>query len=81
VEGDDHGEGVAEDASNLGPGHEAGEAIDVLKSLELGHRRIVTSFPRRGKPDFTGKQRVKSASDMESYPHDFTKSLNYQPEA
>ena len=74
LEGDDHGERIAEDTSDVGPGDEAGEAVDVQESLELGHRRIVTSFPRRGKPDFVGKHREKSAAGMGTHPPDFTKS-------
>src|SRR5690348_9625544 len=43
--------------------------------LYCTHQTVSPSvWMRRGKPDFTRKQRVKSASDMESYPHDFTKS-------
>jgi hypothetical protein len=59
LEGDDHGEGIAEDTSNLGLGDEAREAVEVQESLEFRHRRIVTRFPRRGKPDFAGKPRKK----------------------
>jgi hypothetical protein len=74
LQGDDHGVGIAEDAANPGSGHEAGEAVDVLKSLAFGHPRIVTSSPRRGKATFAGESGEKGASVIESYPHDFTKS-------
>jgi hypothetical protein len=75
LQGDDDGPGVAEDASELGPGEEAGEAVDVQESLELGHSRIVTSFPKRRKANFAWKTRRKLTPAIESYPHDFTKSL------
>jgi hypothetical protein len=52
---DDHGVGIAEEAANLGAGHEAREAVDVLKSFEFGHPRIVTSSPTRGKTEFARK--------------------------
>src|SRR5262249_23876280 len=77
LERDDHGEGIAEDTSELGPGDGAGKAVDVQESLEFGHPRIVTSSPRWRKSDFVGKSREKLALTTESYPHDFTKSLYF----
>jgi hypothetical protein len=74
LEKDNHGVGIAEDPSDLEPGDETGEAENVQKFLDLGHPRIVTSFPRRRKADFIGEHRGKSASDIGSYPHDFTKN-------
>jgi hypothetical protein len=46
---DDHGQGVTEETPNLGHRKEAGESVDVLKSLEFAHPRIVTSSQGLGK--------------------------------
>jgi hypothetical protein len=73
-QGDDDGPGVAEDAADLGPGDEAGEAVDVPESLEFGHPGIVTSSPRRRKANFPEKTKENGAYAIEKYPHDFTKS-------
>jgi hypothetical protein len=75
LEGDDNGQGVAEDASDLGPGGKTGEAVDVQESLEFGHGRIVAGFPTRRKANFGRKPREKRALATENYPHDFTKNL------
>ncbi len=75
LEGDDYGQGVAEEAADLGLGDEAGETVDVHEALEFGHRHIVTSLPRSWKADFPGKHREKWTSATGIYPHDFTKSL------
>src|SRR5262245_4036390 len=77
-EGDDDGQGVAEDAANLGLWDEAGEAVDVQESFEFGHRRIVTSSPRQRKPNCAGKTGGRPAPNIEKHPHDFTKSLKYR---
>ena len=74
LQGDDNGPGVAEDASDLGPGDEAGEAVDVPESLEFGHPGIVTSSPKRRKANSPEKTEENRASAIEKYPHDFTKS-------
>ena len=77
-QGDDHRQRVAEDASDLALGNEAGEAVEVEEAFDFGHPRIVTSSPSRRKAAFAGKRRGKSALAIESYPHDFTKSpLNF----
>jgi hypothetical protein len=56
------------------PGHEAGEAVDVLESLEFSHPRIVTGFLSQWKADFAENIQGKCVSAIESYPHDYAKS-------
>ena len=48
---------LAEEASDLGPGYEAGEAVDVQETLAFGHPRLVTSSPERRKTILPRKPR------------------------
>src|SRR5262249_11097774 len=56
-EGDDHRPRVAKDTPDLGLRNEAGESVEVVELLELGHRQSMTRFPREGKSGFSWKSR------------------------
>jgi hypothetical protein len=75
LEGDDDSQRIPEDASNRGQWYEAGEAVDVPESLEFGHPRIMTSFPRPRNCKPAWKYRAFQTSGVKIHPHDFTKSL------
>jgi hypothetical protein len=75
LQGDNDGQGVAEDTPDRRLGNEAGEAVDVQESLAFWHTRIVTGFPKGRKANFARKTRSLLALAIESYPHDSTKNL------
>jgi hypothetical protein len=67
-EGDEHGSGLTENAPDARERHEAGEAVEVVQQLELGHRKSMTSFPEEGKRSFPGNCRPFRDSRGKSYP-------------
>jgi hypothetical protein len=68
LQGDNHGEGVTEEAPDAGEGYKAGKPIQVVEELEFGHRASMTSFRPKGKTVFTGNDWGFVTSQAGSYP-------------